>query len=577
MQTNVVLAERLRLAVNAAFDVDVAPEVSEATSQDFGDYQTNIAMQLRDVLPVAPRNIAQEIVRKFSGEPIVASVTIAGPGFINFHLDPDWIAHRVGLSALDPRLGVEPVDDRRRVVVDFSSPNVAKRMHVGHLRSTIIGDAIIRILRFLGYEVVGDNHVGDWGTQFGVLLWGWKNLGNQDAFEKDAIEELERVYRETEVLRSHKPDVNEACRKELAALQAGRADQLALWNLFVAASRQRAEEVYAQLDVAFELWRGESEYNEMLQPLVDDLVERGIALKSRGAIVVPFQVNEKLSETPFMIQKSDGTFLYATTDIATVKYRVEVLGAEWLIYVVDKRQALHFEQLFGTAELMGTKAQLDHVGFGMMLGADGRPFRTREGDVVQLSDLIAEAEERLLLTVRAKWPESSEEEAREIARRVGIGAIKYSDLSLNLVSDYKFDWDRMLEAEGNTGPYLQYTLVRLRSVFRVYRERSGHRYTPRGIGVRLEALEELRLAKVLTRFHEVLERCARRLTPHALCDYLYTLAREFNSFYGAHQILPSSTEDWNEAVESRLMLCLVTKRTLETGLRCLNIPLVSRM
>ncbi len=570
-----LLARRAMRGAFPELEADADPDVRPTSDARFGDYQVNGILPLAKRLKENPRNLAERFVAAFDSQtdlgPMCLPPEIAGPGFINLRLEPAWIAAVSGLAASDPRLGVQPVDSSQTVVVDFSSPNVAKRMHVGHLRSTVIGDALCRTLRFLGHRVIADNHIGDWGTQFGILLWAWAHHADEAALAADPIGELERLYKEGSAAAKADPAIAEATRAELAALQSGDPTRRALWERFVAISRDEAERIYAKLEVEFDTWLGESFYHDALGPLVEDLLARGVATISDGAACV-FLEGPGLPKTPFIVRKSDGAFLYATTDLATVAYRAETLKADRCVYVVDVRQSDHFRQLFAAARLLGYDLDFVHVGFGMMLGADGRPFKTRDGGTVRLDQLLAEAEERIFPVVREKWPSAPEEEQRAIAARVGAGAVKYADLAQNLATDYKFDWDKLLAADGNTGPYLQYSLVRTLSVLREYTTRFGAEFTPDGQPLDLASPEELELARELIRFGDTIERVGETLLPHILCEYVYGIARRFNAFYAKCPILADEVHR-----TSRLALTYLTWRTLELGLSCLNIPRVSRM
>ncbi|TNF31854.1 MAG: arginine--tRNA ligase [Deltaproteobacteria bacterium] len=571
------LLERLSAYAEAAMREglgieDPNADVRPATNPRFGDYQINGVLPYAKALKANPRQLAQQVVDALDTHGVCLAPEIAGPGFINLRLDPAWVAREVAERAFDPRLGIAPVADPQKIIVDFSSPNVAKRMHVGHLRSTAIGDAIVRTLKFLGHDVVGDNHVGDWGTQFGIILWGWKHHRDEAALERDAIGELERLYKLGQAMGKDDPAIAEAARLELAKLQAGDPENKALWERFVAISRAEAEDVYRRLEVEFDTWNGESHYNDALPGIVDDLVARGLAVETRGAIGIFFD-EPGLPDTPYLIRKSDGAFLYATTDIATIHERVDELGAERIIYVVDVRQSDHFRQLFATCRKIGyDKVTFEHVGFGMMLGADGRPFKTRDGGTVLLESLLDEAEERILPMVQEKWPEASEEDQRAIAAKVGMGAVKYADLAQNLGTDYKFEWDKLLAADGNTGPYLQYTLVRTLSVFREYEARFGAPFDPKDATLALTTDEERDLAFELVRLGDVIERVGASLRPHFLCEYTYNLARRFNAFYANCPILKAE-----ELLASRMTLTRATWQALEVALTCLNIPRVQRM
>lgn len=559
-------------AMERAFGGAIPADVRSTADARFGDYQVNGVLPLAKVRKANPRELAAAFVAAFDGEGVTLAPEIAGPGFVNLRVDPTWVARQIGAAAEDARMGVAPVAAKKTIVVDFSSPNVAKRMHVGHLRSTVIGDAIVRTLKWMGHAVIGDNHVGDWGTQFGTLLWAWERHRDEAALDADPIGELERLYKMGVAAMKADEAVASVARAELAALQAGDPVRHALWEKFVAISRAEAERIYARLEVTFDTWLGESAYNDRLAGVVNELLERGIAKESEGAIGVFFD-EPGLPTTPFLVRKSDGAFLYGTTDIATVLHRVREFRADTCVYVVDVRQSDHFRQLFATVRKLGLDVNMVHVGFGMMLGADGRPFKTRDGGVVRLDQLLDEAEERILPLVREKWPKATESEQRFIAGKVGAGAVKYADLAQNLATDYKFDWEKLLAADGNTGPYLQYSLVRTLSVLREYEARFGAAYVPRATTeLVLAEPEERALGLELARFGDALERVAVHLQPHHLCEYLYGLARTFNAFYAKHSILG------DEATRaSRLVLTHATWRTLEAGLSCLNIPRVARM
>ena len=563
-----------RRAIKAALDLDADPDVRESTNARFGDYQINGVLPLAKIAKANPRELASKVVAALDTAGMCLEPEIAGPGFINLRLNPEWVAKELGKAAADARLGVSPAEAKRTVVIDYSSPNVAKRMHVGHLRSTIIGDALARTLRFLGHEVVGDNHIGDWGTQFGILLWAWARHADEAALAADPVGELERLYKLGSEAARGDESIGEACRAELAALQAGDAERKALWDRFVAISRADAESIYERLNVSFTSWHGESFYHARLPGVVQSLLEQGLARESEGAIAVFFEDVEQLADKPFLVRKRDGAFLYATTDLATIDYRVETYTPDQMIYVVDVRQSLHFRQLFETARRRGVECDMEHVGFGMMLGNDGRPFRTRDGGTITLASLLDEAEARILPLVQEKWPDEPEAGQRAIASEVGIGAVKYADLSPNLATDYRFDWDKLLAADGNTGPYLQYTLVRIRSIFREYEARFGEPFEVDTTPLNLEAPEELELAKELMRLGDVLDRVDRNLRPHVICDYLYGLSRKYNPFYASCKVLSADTEARRR---SRMALCQATARALEIGLDCLNIPVPGRM
>jgi arginyl-tRNA synthetase len=474
-------------------------------------------------------------------------------------------------TALDERLGVERVARPETILIDFSAPNTAKPMHVGHIRTTIIGDALTRTLRFLGHRVITDNHVGDWGTQFGMLIVGYRTLLDRSAYERDPIAELERVYKTVQSQAKADPAVGQQAREELVKLQRGDAGNLSLWKEFTDVSRTVFERVYSRLHIQFDHWLGESFYNPMLPGVVQELQDKGLAQPSEGAMCIFFADDPDLNGTPFLIQKQDGAFLYATTDLATIKYRAETFHPDRIIYVVDSRQQLHFRQLFAAARRWGYGMTLEHVGFGTILGEDGKPIKTREGEPVKLEALLDEAEERARAVVRDKNPSLSEEEQAHIARVVGIGAVKYADLMQNRTADYRFSWDKMLALDGNTAPYLQYVYARIRSIFR--KGDLEHWQPEPGMQVRLEAPEELDLAKQMIRFGDTLLEVERTYKPNILAGFLYDLATKFNLFYQAHPVLKAD----NDVRPTRLLLCDLTARYIKKGLELLGIETLEAM
>ncbi len=572
VETLTQLAEH---AIVKGAGVEAPPIVKETNDPKFGDYQINGVLPLAKTLKKNPREIASQVVSALDSKGMFETPEIAGPGFINLKISSDWLGEELAKAANAPeRVGVEPVASPQKVVIDFSSPNVAKKMHVGHLRSTIIGDAISRVLTFLGHDVVRDNHIGDWGTQFGTLIWAWRNHETSLDPAEATIDVLESLYKGGTAAAKEDAEVAEACRAELAKLQAGDDENKRLWDTFIEISRREAESIYARLNVSFDTWHGESFYNDDLPGVIEGLTNANLAREDEGAMVVFFPEHRELADHPFLVRKKDGAFLYSTTDIATVSYRVESERAERVIYVVDVRQSLHFKQLFEVARRLGhTKVEFEHVGFGMMLGADGKPFKTRDGGTVTLASLLDEAESRILPKVQEKWPDVPESEQRSIASKVGVGAVKYADLAQNLATDYRFDWDKLLAAEGNTGPYLQYTLVRIRSVLRAYESKFGEVFSPSEAPVQCVDPTERALGLSLLKFSDVLDGVGRSLLPHQLCEYLYALSRFYNPFYAACPILKSE----GDTLRSRMTLCFLTARTLELGLSCLNLPQLERM
>ncbi|HET6408934.1 MAG TPA: arginine--tRNA ligase, partial [Chthoniobacteraceae bacterium] len=450
---------------------DAVPEgaialVSATNDPRFGDYQTNAAMLLAKAQRANPRQLAAQIIEALRVEDICETPEIAGAGFINFRLRPDFVERHTRSLMEGARLGVPEAEPKRTIVLDFSSPNVAKPMHVGHIRSTILGDTLTRIARFLGHKVVTDNHVGDWGTQFGKVIYGWKHFRDDAALAASPIKELVRLYKEANAQAESDPAILTACREELVKLQGGDTENLEIWKQTVALSWKEFEAMYGLLDIHFDEHLGESFYNDRLAPLVDQLLANGTAAVSEGAVCVFFRENPALADKPCLIRKSDGGFLYATTDLATLEYRVERWKPDAIWYVVGAPQALHFEQVFSVAQKMGIASELKHVAFGSILGEDRKLMKTRSGENVQLRDVLEEAQQRALRIVEEKNPGLPPEEKAAIARTIGIGAVKYAELSQFRMTDYVFSWDKMLSFQGNTAPYLQNAYVRIRSIFR---------------------------------------------------------------------------------------------------------------
>jgi arginyl-tRNA synthetase len=554
-----------------------------------GDYQANLAMPLAKVLGKKPRDLAQEIAGRLQQSDLIERTEVAGPGFINFHLRTGWLAAQLQTVAGDERLGVPRADPPRTQVIDYSSPNVAKPLHVGHLRSTIIGDSLARIFRFLGHNVITDNHLGDWGTQFGILLYGYKHFRNEEALRTDPIRELARIYlhvrglmkeEEDEAAEASADPVSEAARQETAKLHAGDPENLQLWQSFLPWCRQEIDQIYAKLDVHFDRTLGESFYNSRLPGVVQSLLERGIAQESDEAIVIFFGPDEP----PALIRKKDGAFTYTTSDLATIAYRIEQWHPDAILYVVDSRQALHFKNLFEAARRWGfDRVTLEHVSFGSVLGADRKPLKTREGGAVELGALLDEAIERggqvyeqsraERLSLGKPVPQLSEAEQREIARVVGLGAVKYADLSQNRTSDYVFNWDKMLAMDGNTATYMQYAYARNRSIFREGDE-DERLYRTNPPAVSLDQSAERALALELLRFPEALEAAAADYKPSAITTYLWDLAKSFSGFYQQCPVLKAETPVLRQ---SRLLLCDLTARVIQRGLDLLGIRTVERM
>ena len=583
------LEERLRAAV-----AKVLPEanlssvrVRPCPDPKFGDYQSNALMALAKERKLNPRQLAIDTLAQLDVSEVCEQVEIAGAGFLNFRVKASAIGAVVAAAARGEHLFFAPVAQPRTIVIDFSSPNVAKPMHVGHIRSTGIGDALQRILRLLGHRVISDNHIGDWGTQFGKLLLGWKQMLDRAALALDPIAELERLYKVINTECDANPARLEEAKQELVKLQAGDAENIAIWQEMIRLSQVQFDAIYGRLETKFDHALGESFYNPWLGEVVADLLQRGIARESEGAVGVfsdgtlppkqdPFLVNRdgEWVADPALVRKSDGGFNYTTTDLATVDYRIKTWSPDEIVYVVDDRQAGHFRKLFlafarwqpGAAQ----RVKLVHVGFGKILGEDGKPFKTRSGDTVKLAELLDEAEERALKVVAEKNPDLPEAARREIARVVGLGSVKYADLLPNRQSDYVFSWDKMLALQGNTAPYLQYAYTRIQSIFR---KAGDPQPSTLNSQLSLTAPAELALAKHLLNFGLTLEAVAEDYRPNLLCNYLHELAGYFASFYEACNVLKSE----GEARVTRLTLCAVTARVLQQGLIVLGIEVPEQM
>ena len=555
-------------------------ELTQATDPRFGDYQTNAALVLGKQRGENPRAVAEKILQQLDVGDLAETPTVAGAGFINFKLGTSAIAKATSELFADERLGVGKSAPPRKIVIDFGSPNVAKPMHVGHIRSTALGDAVARVATFLGHDVIRDNHIGDWGTQFGMVIWGWKNLLDRSALQRDPLAEIVRVYKEANARSTADPAVREACRQELVKLQSGDKENLDIWNECVALSMQDFEHVYELLDVHYDIQCGESFYNDKLPGVVDRLLKAKIAEISEGAVVVFFRDVPELADKPCIVRKRDGGFNYATSDIATVEYRIGELKRDTLWYVVGAPQTLHFKQIFEIAHREAYKADLRHIPFGNVLGEDRKLMKTRSGENVPLRQLLEEACNRARKIIDEKNPDLSEEEKTSIARIIGIGAVKYADLSQYRMTDYVFSWDRMLALHGNTAPYLQNAYVRIRSIFRKadvatplrgVEAETGHR--PVVTTLALTDVEEIGLAKKLCQFAEVVPQVLNDFRPNILATYLFELANSFHSFYEACPVLKSE----EPARGSRLALCDLTGRVLQRGLDLLGIKVPEKM
>ncbi len=621
-------------------------------SQDakFGDYQANFAMPLARRLGRPPREVASDVAARLTVDDLCDAPEIAGPGFINLRLSDAALAAILQRTFESPRLDVARAERPRTFVVDYSAPNVAKPMHVGHIRSTVIGDALVRTLSFLGHRAIGDNHIGDWGTQFGMILYGYKRLRDTAAYEANPVAELSRLYRLVNTLveyeesqktvpdltariaaqqaererhkhtgqadkkqakedrrlerelaelraelneirakqaaverdavvsrlaREH-PEIGAAVLAETARLHAGDAENLALWRQFLPACLADIQQIYDRLGVRFDHTLGESFYQPRLAAVVDDLRRKGIARESEGAVCIFFADGDP----PMVIQKRDGAYLYATTDLATIQYRMETWRPDAMLYVVDHRQNLHFEQLFAAARRWGCRdVELVHVSFGTVLGDDGRPFKTRSGDTVGLSSLLDEAVRRALAVVSAgddaelDGRRRSHERRRQIAETVGIAALKYADLSQNRTSDYVFSYDKMLAMNGNTATYMQYAYARVRSIFAKGGVDAAALHNA-AAPFCLTTPAERALGLELVRFEEALEACVTDYRPNTLTNYLFELANRYSTFFEQCPVLKAESEPLRQ---SRLMLCDLTARTLKQGLELLGIAVVEQM
>jgi arginyl-tRNA synthetase len=567
-----LLARKLAEALSAA-DLPPAGAVAPATDPRFGDYQTNTALVLAKQLGENPHALAQKILGSYDLWDLCDPPTIAGAGFINFTLRPETIAAKAAELLRDDRLGVEKAATPKRIVIDFGSPNVAKPMHVGHIRSTVLGDALARIASFLGHDVIRDNHIGDWGTQFGMVIYGWKNLLDRAALERDPIAELVRIYKETNEKATTDPKVREAAREELVKLQAGDPENFSIWKETVDLSMQEFERAYQVLDIHYDIQRGESFYNDRLPAVVEGLLKSGIAEISEGAVCVFFRDIPELGEKPAIIRKSDGGFNYATTDVATVDYRIQDLKADTIWLVVGAPQILHFKQIIAIARREGYTADFRHITFGSILGEDRKLMKTRSGENVPLRDLLDEAVQRARKIIEEKNPELKESEKIDIAQKIGIGAVKYYDLSQYRMTDYIFSWDRMLSFQGNTAPYLQNAYVRIRSIFRKASVAAPLWGAPEDMKLVLSAPEERNLAIKLCQFAEVVPAVLNDFRPNILANYLFELANSFHAFYEACPVLKSE----EPARSSRLALCELTARILHRGLDLLGIAVSERM
>ena len=580
---------------------DYLAAIKPAANAEHGDYQANFAMALAKPLAKKPPELAKEIIARLPANDVIEEPTVAGPGFINLRLKPDYLAKGVRTVATDPKLGAEPAPKPRTFVIDLSGPNVAKPLHVGHLRSTIIGDALVRILRFLGHTVVGDNHLGDWGTQFGILLHGYKHHRDDAAFAADPVRELARLY--VTIRKQFKQDDDEedaptddplkkACQEETAKLHAGDPENVALWKTFMPACLEMLRPIYDRLDVRIDSTLGESFYNPMLPGVVADMQARGIAFVSKGAVVIPnakgvvprTDEEQAKEEPPAIVRKRNGAFTYTTTDLATIQYRMETWKPDAMLYVVGVPQALHFKTLFAQARRWGYDAvEFQHVQFGSMLGKDRKIFSTRKGGVIELMDLLDDAARLGLEKYEANTAERREHghdvpdldaaEKGAIAEAIGVGAVKYADLSQNRTSDYVFDLDKMTATVGNTAAYMQYAYARCIAIFR--RENiDPARFRTNPPAVMISHPAERLLALQLLRFPEAVEASAADYLPHVITGYLWDVAKSYSGFFENCPVLKAPSA---ELKDSRLLLVDLVGRVIRQALDLLGIRTVERM
>jgi arginyl-tRNA synthetase len=565
-------------AIVAAFGEEYAaidPLIKPSGNPKFGDYQANVAMSLAKRVGDNPRNVATKIVDSIDTGEWGEKLEIAGPGFINVHLKTDYLVNQLAAVAGDAHLGVDQADSVK-VVVDYSGPNVAKEMHVGHLRSTVIGDAIARVLAYMGNAVIRQNHLGDWGTQFGMLI---ENLIDAGAGADTHISDLKTFYQDAKKRFDDEPEFAARARKRVVALQGGDEKTLELWGKLIDESKLHFNHAYQLLGVLLtdDDIRAESFYNDKLPEVIKALQDAGQLKESQGAKVVYPEgfKDEEGNPFPMIVCKSDGGFLYATTDLAALRYRMNDLKADRIVYVTDSRQSQHFAMIFQTVNQCDWRpenATLDHVAFGTVLGSDRKPFKTRSGDTVKLIDLMEEAVNRAAGVIAEKTSDLSDDEQKNVARVVGIGALKYADLSSDRIKDYVFDWDRMLALEGNTAPYLINAYVRIQSIFR-----KGEIDVAKVDAAKIQLGEdaEKALALKLLQFGSVVQSVATSLEPHRLCTYLYELASGFHSFYEKCPVLKDGVAA--DIKDSRLALSALVARTLKEGLNLLGIDVVDRM
>ena len=545
-------------------------DIQNSTKKEFGDFQTNFAMMSSKLIGKNPREIANTIIENFEKNDIIEKLEVAGPGFINIFLKNSFLNEEIK-KLENEKYDFSFLNTGKTVIIDYSSPNIAKRMHIGHLRSTIIGDSIKRILNFLGFKTLADNHIGDWGTQFGKLIVAYKNWLDKKAYEEDPIGELERIY----VLFSDKakkdPALEDEAREELKKLQLGNEDNQKLWKEFIDISLKEYNKVYERLDVNFDYYYGESFYNDMMPSVLEELKKKNIAREDQGALVVFFE-DDKLP--PAIVQKKDGSFLYTTSDLATMKFRKNELKVDEAVYLTDDRQQNHFKQVFEIGKMLGEPYDYKktHIVFGIMRFGD-QIFSSRSGNTIRLVDLLDEAKKQVKKVIDEKNPNIPEEEKEKIAETIGSGAIKYFDLSQNRTSDITFTWEKVLNFEGNTGPYLQYTYVRIMSIFRKLEEENINVENTDIVLDEMAGIER-ELASELLRFPQAVVKSYENFRPNIIADYLFDTAKLFNSFYNSSSILK---EEDKQVMDARILLAKKTAFVLKEGLELLGIKTVNRM
>ena len=545
-------------------------DIQNSTKKEFGDFQTNFAMMSSKLIGKNPREIANTIIENFEKNDIIEKLEVAGPGFINIFLKNSFLNEEIK-KLENEKYDFSFLNIDKTVIIDYSSPNIAKRMHIGHLRSTIIGDSIKRILNFLGFKTLADNHIGDWGTQFGKLIVAYKNWLDKKAYEEDPIGELERIY----VLFSDKakkdPALEDEAREELKKLQLGNEDNQKLWKEFIDISLKEYNKVYERLDVNFDYYYGESFYNDMMPSVLEELKKKNIAREDQGALVVFFE-DDKLP--PAIVQKKDGSFLYTTSDLATMKFRKNELKVDEAVYLTDDRQQNHFKQVFEIGKMLGEPYDYKktHIVFGIMRFGD-QIFSSRSGNTIRLVDLLDEAKKQVKKVIDEKNPNIPEKEKEKIAETIGSGAIKYFDLSQNRTSDITFTWEKVLNFEGNTGPYLQYTYVRIMSIFRKLEEENINVENTDIVLNEMAGIER-ELASELLKFPQAVVKSYENFRPNIIADYLFDTAKLFNSFYNSSSILK---EEDKQVMDARILLAKKTAFVLKEGLELLGIKTVNRM